>query len=204
MAPPLDLAPPPPAVGALQALPALDHLDLLAPAVAESLACLPGADEASVVRIDPDLGEPRDFAAAYGVPRSHQARCLIVSGRRSGEVRFGACVLPADTRPDLRGRIRTKLDVRRAALTPPALARYTSGMHEEALTPFGLPCPWRLLVDSRVARLDAVVIGSGRPDTRLVLPGLLLAELPGVELVDGLGIEAAPADTLGLTLLVTD
>jgi hypothetical protein len=54
----------------------------------------------------------------------------------------------------------------------------------------GLPASWPVLVDDRVAKSPSVVIGSGVRGSKLWLPGSLLAELPGAEVLPGLGIEA--------------
>jgi prolyl-tRNA editing enzyme YbaK/EbsC (Cys-tRNA(Pro) deacylase) len=43
-----------------------------------------------------------------------------------------------------------------------------------------------VLVDRAVADAAAVVIGSGLRRSKLVLPGGLLAELPGVQVCEGL------------------
>jgi hypothetical protein len=44
-----------------------------------------------------------------------------------------------------------------------------------------------VLVDAAVAAAGPVVIGSGVRRSKLRLPGSVLAALPGVEVVDGLG-----------------
>lgn len=51
----------------------------------------------------------------------------------------------------------------------------------------GLPRGWDLLVDPAVVEAPEVVIGSGVRHSKLVLPGSLLARLPGAHVVDGLG-----------------
>lgn len=53
-------------------------------------------------------------------------------------------------------------------------------------TPIGLPPRWRLLLDEEVATGTAI-IGSGVRRSKIVLPGALLARLPGAEVVAGLG-----------------
>jgi hypothetical protein len=44
-------------------------------------------------------------------------------------------------------------------------------------------------VDALVAKSPSVVVGSGIRGSKLWLPGSLLAELPGAEILPGLGIE---------------
>jgi hypothetical protein len=47
-----------------------------------------------------------------------------------------------------------------------------------------------VLVDRRVAERDVVIIGSGVRRSKILLPGRFIAELPGAQLIDGLGLEA--------------
>jgi prolyl-tRNA editing enzyme YbaK/EbsC (Cys-tRNA(Pro) deacylase) len=61
-------------------------------------------------------------------------------------------------------------------------------MEYGGITPLGLPTHWRLLVDARVLDIDVAIVGSGVRRSKLLLPGRLLARLPGAEVVDGLGV----------------
>jgi len=62
-----------------------------------------------------------------------------------------------------------------------------TGMEYGGITPIGLPPGWRLLVDAAVAAADEAVVGSGVRRSKLLLPGALLAALPGARVLDGLG-----------------
>ena len=96
----------------------------------------------------------------------------------------------ATTRADVNNRVKRLLDVRKASFWPMELAVAASGMEYGAITPLGLPAGegrWRLLLDTRV--LDGwAIIGSGVRGSKLLLPGTLLAEVPGSEVVDGLAL----------------
>jgi prolyl-tRNA editing enzyme YbaK/EbsC (Cys-tRNA(Pro) deacylase) len=59
-------------------------------------------------------------------------------------------------------------------------------MEYGGITPVGLPGSWRLFVDARVPEIEVAILGSGVRRSKLLLPGSLLAELPGAEVVDGL------------------
>jgi prolyl-tRNA editing enzyme YbaK/EbsC (Cys-tRNA(Pro) deacylase) len=61
-------------------------------------------------------------------------------------------------------------------------------MQYGGITPVGLPAQWPVLIDAAVAKTESVVIGSGIRGSKLRLPGRLLAELPGAQVLDGLGI----------------
>jgi prolyl-tRNA editing enzyme YbaK/EbsC (Cys-tRNA(Pro) deacylase) len=64
----------------------------------------------------------------------------------------------------------------------------TTGMEYGGITPLGLPVGWPVFVDAAVAKLDSAVIGSGIRGSKLWLPGAALAEVPGAEVLDGLGL----------------
>jgi prolyl-tRNA editing enzyme YbaK/EbsC (Cys-tRNA(Pro) deacylase) len=61
-----------------------------------------------------------------------------------------------------------------------------SAMEFGGITPVGLPAGWRLLVDTAVLDIEVAVIGSGLRRSKLLVPGVLLGQLPGAEVVDGL------------------
>jgi len=174
-------------------LPAADHPDLLAEPVLHGLTVLPGADRVAVAAIDPTLSDTAAFVAEYGVPSEVSANCVVISGRRDGEERVAACMVLATTRADVNGLVRRALDVRKASFLPMDQAVERTGMEYGGITPVGLPPGWRVLVDARIPALPAIVIGSGVRRSKLVLPGGVLAALPGAEVVEGLGLELSPA-----------
>jgi prolyl-tRNA editing enzyme YbaK/EbsC (Cys-tRNA(Pro) deacylase) len=96
-------------------------------------------------------------------------------------------VVLATTRADVNGVARRALDVRKASFAPVETAVSETGMEYGGITPVGLPPQWPVLVDARAAAQPQVVIGSGVRRSKLVLPGSVLAALPGVTVVDGLG-----------------
>jgi prolyl-tRNA editing enzyme YbaK/EbsC (Cys-tRNA(Pro) deacylase) len=62
-----------------------------------------------------------------------------------------------------------------------------TGMEYGGITPLGLPTGWPVLVDSAVVDLPYVLVGSGRRRGKLLIPGKALAELPGAQVLEGLG-----------------
>jgi len=60
-------------------------------------------------------------------------------------------------------------------------------MEYGGITPLGLPGDWRVLVDDACLAIEATVIGSGVRRSKLVVPGHLLGDLPGAEVLAGLG-----------------
>jgi prolyl-tRNA editing enzyme YbaK/EbsC (Cys-tRNA(Pro) deacylase) len=61
-------------------------------------------------------------------------------------------------------------------------------MEYGGITPIGLPSGWPVLVDRGVIEADVVLIGSGVRRSKILLPGSLLARLPGVVVIDGLAL----------------
>ena len=175
-------------IGSLAAVPALTRPDLLAAPVASALAALGGevAGGVGVAEIDPEVADTAAFCERYGVSPAESANCVVISGRREGETRFAACVILATTRADVNNVARRELDVRKASFAAMDVAVAESEMEYGGITPLGLPAGWPVLVDVRVADTPVVVIGSGVRRSKLVLPGKLMASLPGVRVIDGL------------------
>lgn len=173
-------------LGSLDTVPALDRPDLLAASVRAALGGLPTAHRVGVVEIDPDLADTAALTEAYSLPLDASANCVVVSGRRAGEERIAACVVRADTRADVNNVVKRLLDVRKASFHPMERAVAETGMEYGGITPVGLPTGWRLLVDAAVVDIDVAIIGSGVRRSKLLLPGSVLAGLPGAEVVDGL------------------
>lgn len=175
-------------LGTLVAGPALDRPELLAAPVREALTGLAESREVGVVEIDPALADTAALTAACELPLGASANCVVVMGRRDGEERLAACVVAADTRADVNTTVRRLLDVRKASFLSMERAVEESGMEYGGITPVGLPTHWRLLVDSRLLDVEVVIIGSGVRRSKLLLPGRVLACLPGAEVVEGLGV----------------
>ena len=175
-----------PSLGRLTTVPALDRPDLLAPPVAAALTGWEHAGGVGVVEIDPDVADTAALAEAYDIGMDTGANCVLVAGRRDGEERVAACLVRADTRADVNTVVKRLLDVRKCSFLPMERAVEESGMEHGGITPVGLPPGWRLLLDARVAAMDVAVVGSGVRRSKLLVPGRLLALLPGAEVVEGL------------------
>lgn len=177
------------ATGSLTAQSVLGHPELVSPTVWAGLASLPPEVAASigVVEIDPTLADTAAFCEQYGVAMDASANCVVVKGKRAGEERFAACLVLATTRADVNGTVRRRLDVRSASFAPMEEAVAYTGMEFGGITPIGLPDGWPILVDAAVAAAPEVVVGGGVRSSKLFLPGGALLELPGAELVEGLG-----------------
>lgn len=172
--------------GTLDAAPAREHLDLLAEPVAERVRQL-ADDRIGVVAIDPGSADTADFCARYSSPPELSANCVVVVGKRSGEQRHASCTVPSTARTDVNGLVKRRLDVRKASFAPVDEAVRLTGMEFGGITPLGLPDRWPLLIDRRVAEGGVFVVGSGLRRSKLIVPGAVLAELAGAEVLGDLG-----------------
>jgi prolyl-tRNA editing enzyme YbaK/EbsC (Cys-tRNA(Pro) deacylase) len=176
-----------PILGSLISLPVLDHLDLVAPSTAEALRSWSHAAQVAVCEIDPDLADTAALTSAFDLPLAASGNCVLVAGARAGDERIAACVVPATTRADVNTLVRRELDVRKASFLPMERAVAESGMEYGGITPVGLPPRWRLLIDAALIEEAVVCVGSGLRRSKLLIPGPVLAHLPGAEFIEGLG-----------------
>ena len=173
-------------LGTLDVTPALQRVDLLAPPTAAALEGWPLADQVGVAPIDARLADTAAFCEAYAVPLEASANCVVLAGKRDGQVRMAACLVLATTRADINGFARRWLDVRKISFASMDDAVAMTGMEYGGITPIGMPTEWPILVDSRVIEQPAIVIGSGVRRSKIVLAGESIGQYPGVHVTDGL------------------
>ena len=172
-------------MGTLKTEPARERPDLLAPAVTAALRDW-AEPEVLVAAIDPGLADTAAFCHAYDVGLEESANCVVVAGKRGGEVTYAACVVTATTRADVNGLVRRHLGARKVSFGAVDVVTSLTGMEYGGITPIGLPKDWPILVDARVAATPYVIIGSGVRHSKIALPGAALARLPGAEVVEDL------------------
>lgn len=167
---------------------ARERPNLLAEPVVAALEDWPSASDVTVAEIDPSMADTGEFCEQYGVALDESANCVVVAGKRGGELRYAACMVLATTRADVNTVARKRLEARKASFAPMADAVAETGMEYGGITPIGLPPDWPVLVDAAVAAAPWVVIGSGLRKSKLALPGKALTQLPTAEVVEGLGV----------------
>jgi prolyl-tRNA editing enzyme YbaK/EbsC (Cys-tRNA(Pro) deacylase) len=173
-------------LGKLSSFAASLHPELLAAPTYAALARAGLGEAVGVVEIDPALSDTAATQQEFGLELDTLANCVVVGGKREGNERLAACVVLATTRADVNGLVKRYLDVRKASFLPMDRAVTLTGMEYGGITPIGLPAAWPVLVDRRVVETPTVLIGSGIRRSKILLPGALLARLPGVEVIDGL------------------
>ncbi|GAA2700571.1 YbaK/EbsC family protein [Streptomyces sp. ME03-5684b] len=174
------------------AAPAPDRLDALPRPVADAVRHWSGtvpADQILYADTEPDWADTATFVEHYGRELLEQsANCVVVTGKRGGGTTLAACVVLSTTRVDVNGVVRRRLGARKASFAPMDTATGETGMEYGGITPVGLPAGWPVLVDSAVVDLPYVLVGSGRRRGKLLVPGKAFAELPGAEVLEGLGV----------------
>ncbi len=175
-------------LGGLSTVPVSSRPDLVAAATWAVLERAGLVDVVGVVEIDPAVSDTAATQQEFGLSPDALANCVVVGGKREGKERLAACVVLATTRADINGLVKRHLDVRKASFLPMERAVELTGMEYGGITPVGLPADWPLVVDRHVVEGGVVVIGSGLRRSKILLPGPVLTRLPGVEVVDGLGM----------------
>lgn len=161
--------------------PAQHHPELLAAPVAAAVHQTPTA---RVAPIDATLADTAAFCAAYDVALEHSANCVVVAGKRAGEVRYAAVLVLASMRADINGAVRRHLDVRKISFAPHDDAVALTGMEFGGITPVGLPVEWPVLMDAAVLAAGDVVVGSGIRGSKLLVPASELAALPSAQVLE--------------------
>ncbi|WP_350268784.1 YbaK/EbsC family protein [Brevibacterium sp. CBA3109] len=167
--------------------PAKSVPELMAKPTAEAMSSITG--DVDAFAIDPQIADTSALLDATGLGPETSANCVLVAGSRAGEERIAACMVLANTRADVNKRVKKLLDVRKASFLPMDRAVDESGMEYGGIGPIGLPANYRILIDTRVAEADELIIGSGIRGSKLVLSGAALASLRTAEVVDGLANE---------------
>ena len=177
-------------LGNLDAQPAAQRPELLAPSVTAALAAWTGRvspDDIVVAEIDPQLADTAAFCERYAVRLDRSANCVILTARRDGRAWYAACVVLATTRADVNGLAKRHLGASKISFASMDAATEASAMEFGGITPIGLPADWPILIDEAVVAADRVVIGSGLRRSKIGLPGAALAELPNAVVLPGLG-----------------
>ncbi len=168
--------------GTLEWEPVAERPELLAPSVATAIDSL--GLKCLVAAIDPDLADTAAFCAAYAVPLEISANCVVIAGRRGDVSTMAACLVLATDRADVNKTVRKHLDVRKISFAAMDEAVAQTGMEYGGITPIGLPDSWPVLVDSTVATLEWIVVGSGIRGSKIIMPGAEVTRLPSCEVLD--------------------
>jgi len=119
-----------------------------------------------IMPIDPAFADTEAFCRTYDVPLEQSANTIIVASKKEPK-QFSACVVLADSRLDVNGKVRRLMNVPRASFAGPEDMRALTGMEVGGVTPFGLPETLPLFVDARVLDHAWVIVGAGGRSAKL-------------------------------------
>ena len=141
--------------------------------------------EYEVMACDPDFADTAAFCERYGISPDESANTIVVVGK-SDPRRYVACVVLATTRLDVNGIVRQRLGVKKASFASADETKELTGMLIGGVTPVALPPDIPVWVDAAVMSAASIILGGGDRSTKLRMTPRALAELPNVEVVDGL------------------
>lgn len=141
-------------------------------------------EDVLVSEINPELSDTAAFCEEYQIALEDSVNCVILEAKRGDRVWYAACLIQATKRADVNGIVRKELDARKISFAPMEKAVSMSGMEFGAINPIGLPEDWMILVDSGAAQLDRAIIGSGKRNSKLLVPGSLLSTLPNTRVLN--------------------
>jgi prolyl-tRNA editing enzyme YbaK/EbsC (Cys-tRNA(Pro) deacylase) len=171
---------------------AISRPDLLPPAIIDMLKNWSGSvpvEDIWVTPIDPEYADSAKFCERYGVDPAAGANCVVAMAVRAENRTFAACLVPVNCRADLNNVARKTLGARRVSFAPLEEVIRETRMEYGGITPIGLPASYPILIDSRIAAMERLIIGGGYRKSKLSVPGKALAELPGALVIEGLGVE---------------
>ena len=137
-----------------------------------------------VAPIDTALSDTVAFCESYNVSLKHSANCVIVRAVHAGNITYAAIMVIASSRIDINGAVRRALNARKISFAPLDEATKMTGMEFGGINPIGLPADWQILVDTRVAKSESLVIGSGIRGSKFLVSGSFLANLPNASILD--------------------
>lgn len=162
------------------------HPEYVAPKMLSFLNSHELTDKIQVAQIDPQYADGKKLSEAYGVDINQKLNCLAFVGKRDGQIRYAAVVVPYGKRVNSGAVLKYAMDA-----TKPSFANLDdviamTCMEFGSITPVGLPDDWQVLIGSSVKELDAVIIGGDRVDAKFKTTPQILARLPHAKFVDQL------------------
>jgi prolyl-tRNA editing enzyme YbaK/EbsC (Cys-tRNA(Pro) deacylase) len=148
--------------------------------------------EFDIIPCNPELADTAQFCEAYGYSVDESANTILVVGKSDPRV-YVACVVLANTRLDVNGRVKKRLGIRRTSFASAEETLEVTGQTIGGVTPFGLPEDLPIWVDERVMKRDRIILGGGSRDRKVHAPPAILAALPNSEVVAALAKDLEPS-----------
>ena len=143
-----------------------------------------------VIEIDTDLADTALFCEKYGFPIEQSGNTIIVASKKEPKL-FAACVVLATTKLDVNKCVRNLMGVSKASFASTEEMKELTGMEVGGVTPFSLPREIKLYVDSRIMRLNWLILGGGGRDKKLKISPEVFQKL-GAEIIENLALPITP------------
>ena len=137
---------------------------------------------------DPDFADTAAFCARYGIPPGESANAILVAARKDPALR-SLCLVLATTKLDVNHKVSELMGVKKLSFASAEETRGATGMLIGGVTPFGLPTPLPIYVDSRVMTLASVVVGGGSRSSKVRVAPEVFSRLPGCLIIEGLALD---------------
>jgi len=173
-------------IGTLRFLPIETSEIFVSQSVFKTALALDERDRPLVAEIDPQHMGGSELCEHYKINPEDGANCVIVEVVGSSVCEFAAIVVPVGYRADLNNIVKKHFNAKRISLALLDVVLKVTGMEYGSITPFGLPVTWKILVDTRLASKEKVIVGGGKQVSKLLLPITTLKNIPNVEFIDGL------------------
>jgi prolyl-tRNA editing enzyme YbaK/EbsC (Cys-tRNA(Pro) deacylase) len=144
--------------------------------------------EYEVLPCDPDLADTAAFCEHYGVPLEISVNTIIVASKKEPK-QFAACLILATTKLDVNHTVRKLMGVSKLSFANNDQTKALTGMMIGGVTVFGLPDDLPIYVDSRIMKLDTIVLGGGNRSSKMKLSPKVLERLPEINVVEGLAVD---------------
>jgi Uncharacterized conserved protein len=111
-----------------------------------------------VIEIDSDLADTALFCESYGFPIEQSGNTIIIASKKEPKL-FAACVVLATTKLDVNKCVRNLMGVSKVSFATAEEMKELTGMQVGGVTPFSLSKEVKLYVDSRIMRLNWLILG---------------------------------------------
>ena len=143
-----------------------------------------------VIEIDTDLADTALFCENYGFPIEQSGNTIIVASKKEPKL-FAACVVLATTKLDVNKSVRNLMGVSKVSFASAEEMKALTGMEIGGVTPFSLPEEIKLYVDSRIMRLNWLILGGGGRDKKIKISPEVFQKL-GAEIIENLALPITP------------
>lgn len=142
-----------------------------------------------IIDLDPDYADTAAFCERYGYSPEISVNCILVAAK-TGTEQYAVCLVLATSRLDVNRTVRRLMGVRKASFATAEQTVALTGMQIGGVTPFALPAGLPLYVDAPIMDIDEIIVGGGGRSTKVMTAPATLAKLPGMTVVEGLGVPA--------------